>query len=447
MASSVKEKSNGFFKKIDIKLQSYGIPAFLRNKFVLIGIFTLLIIFIYFITPSVENNVPTFEVKKGNFLVSLTESGELEAKNSKTVSAPRVHRGGLKIIYLIPEGTYVDSGTVVMKFDPTQATQNLKDAESKLEITISDRNKMIANHKSATASMEMTLKTQELSYELSKLNLEQMKFEAEAKRKEAELNHKKNELSYKRIKKDSESKKIIRQSELSKMEIQLKQVKKKVEKAKKDLASLTVLSPAEGLVVYQKNWSNNGRKFTVGDQPWGGASIITLPDLSIMESRTSVNEVDISKVKVGQKVKVKLDAFQDTTFQGEVNSVARLGKKAGSKSDVKVFEVTILLKGNAKILRPGMTTSNQIIMDEIPDQIYIPFEALFQDGGSFFVYLKSGGGFDKTEVEVGTKSQDYIVIKKGIEAGDKVALRDPTISLEEERIDENSAVSMPNSEK
>ncbi|MBI9071262.1 MAG: HlyD family efflux transporter periplasmic adaptor subunit [Melioribacteraceae bacterium] len=446
-ADSNSNEKKSLSEKIDQKLENSKLPGFLKNKITLalISFFVLIIVISVFgSVSSDESLIPTYKVKRGNFLVSLTESGELKAKRSLPVPAPRINSRNLKITYLVDEGTYVDSGTIVMKYDPTEMLQRLQEIESTLEIAMSDKKKLEANHKSAEAQMESDLKSAELSYELSKLNLEQMKFEADVKRKEAKLNHQKDELSYNKTKQDYESKKIIRRSEMAKMEIEIGQKESDVEKVRGDINALTVTAPSEGLIVYGTNWQNNGQKFSVGDQPWPGQVVITLPDLSSMESKTSVNEVDVSKIKAGQNVTIKLDAFQDSSYTGQISAVAKLGKKKSNDSNIKVFEVTVAINGISEILRPGMTTSNQIVINEIPDQLFVPLEALFEKGEESFVYVKNGSGFDEYEVIIGEKSEDYVVIKSGLEADSEVALRDPTLDIDNK--ENEQTVNIPNSE-
>jgi HlyD family secretion protein len=369
-----------------------------------------------------------------------------KAKNSISITAPRV-RSSLKIVELVPEGNYVKPGEIIARFDPTEALVKLKDAEAQLEIARSNRAKLVANHQSDMAQMESDLKSAELSFELSKLNLEQMKFEAEAKRREAELQHNKNELNFERTKQTFESKKIIQKSEMENMDVEIRQKISELEKAQRDLDALTLMSSAEGLVVYGINWSNQGQKFQIGDQPWPGQTIVTLPDLSKMESHTYVNEVDISKIKVGQKVEVKLDAFQDSIFLGKVSNVARLGKQKDNQSTIKVFDVFVEIKGVSEILKPGMTTSNKIIIDKIEDQIFIPHEALFENESKLFVYKQDGSGFDEIDVKIGNKSDDFIVIKSGLQDGDVVALRDPNKEIINDEISADNSVQVPQNGK
>lgn len=430
-------------KYLDFAIQK-GFPTILKGKYSLSVIAFVLIsaTFFLFTETKVDLNIPTYTVKKDLFLVSITESGEIKAKKSISITAPRI-RGPLKIIQLVPEGEYIKAGDIVAKFDPTESIAKLKEAESELEKTLSNKNKLLANHASKTAQMKSDLKSAELSFELSKLNMEQMKFEAEAKRREAELQHNKNELNFEKTKQNFESNKIIQKSELENMNIEIRQTKNDLKKRQRDVDALTLKSSAEGLVVYGINYNNQGQKFQIGDQPWSGQVIATLPDLSKMESRIFVNEVDISKVETGQKVEVKLDAFQDSTFRGKVASVARLGKQKNNQSTIKVFDVFIEIEGVSEILKPGMTTSNKIIMDEIDDVIFIPHEALFEVNKKLIVYKKNGSDFEETNVTIGKKSDNFVIIKSGLEDGDIVALRDPNKeNLNEEGTEDNS-VQMP----
>jgi HlyD family secretion protein len=278
--------------------------------------------------------------------------------------------------------------------------------------------------------MESDLKSAELSFELSRLNLEQMKFEAEIKQQESRLNHQKNELSFRKARQDFESQKVINHSELHKVDIEVQQRKAELERAKRDLENLTLTSPAEGLVVYEVNWSS-GRKVAIGDNPWPGMTLISLPDLTAMESVTYINEVDVSRIKKGLKVDVKLDAFQDSSFSGMVSSVASIGRTKDNNSNIKVFETGVDIAAQSEILKPGMTTGNKIIINEIADVIYIPLEAVFEKEGKKIVYIKNSSSFDEREVSVGDKSENYIVITAGLEPGNEIALRDPNEKIEE----------------
>lgn len=415
---------------LNIFFNRLNLPPLFKNKYTVGVIFLCILLIILWTIPSGKGDIPVYRIKRGNFSITITESGELRAKNSISIMAPQIG-GSLKIVYLIPEGTYVKPGDVLCKFDPSGVLTNLKDAEARLELVRMEKEKLIANQKASMAQMESQIKSAELSFDQSKLKLEQVKFEAQAAQQQAKLEHENSRLSLERIKQEYQSKKITDKSDLNRIDLDIRQRQNDLTKAKNDLEQLTIKAPSNGIVVYGINFTNQQRKYALGDAPWGGAEILTLPDLSAMESVTNINEVEVSRIKPGQKVIVKLDAFQDSSFIGEVASIGSIGKNKESSYNIKVFEVLISMKKSSEILRPGMTTSNKIIINEIPSVLFIPQEAVFEKENKNIVFLKNGSSFDEHEIAVGEKSEDYIVVTKGLHEGDEVALVDPTKELKD----------------
>lgn len=147
----------------------------------------------------------------------------------------------------------------------------------------------------------------------------------------------------------------------------------------------------------------------------------TLPDLSKMITKTYVNEIDISKVKVNQKVDISIDAFPDKKLSGVVTEVANIGEQLSGAS-AKVFEVTIAVNEFDSILRPAMTTKNVIITAVIPNQLYIPIEAIHNSDSITWVAT----GKKRRQVLIGETNENEIVIKKGLKEGEQVYLTLPT---------------------
>ena len=143
------------------------------------------------------------------------------------------------------------------------------------------------------------------------------------------------------------------------------------------------------MVIYKRDRMGNKRKIGSTINPWDNV-VATLPDMSSMISKTYVNEIDVSKVKSGQKVEIMVDAFPEKSYTGVVSSVANIGEQLPN-ADAKVFEVLIKVDGSDPILRPSMTTGNKIITKTISDVIYIPLESVQAGTDSIpFVYLKNG---------------------------------------------------------
>ncbi|MBZ0243123.1 MAG: HlyD family secretion protein, partial [Bacteroidales bacterium] len=137
-------------------------------------------------------------------------------------------------------------------------------------------------------------------------------------------------------------------------------------------------------------------------------------------TKTYVNEIDISKVKTGQRVEIGVDAFPEKQYSGEVIEVANIGEQMRN-SNAKVFEVKIEVNEYDSILRPAMTTKNVIITDEIEDVIFIPLEGIFNTDSIQFVYTSGR----RQQVIVGKSNDNEIIIRAGLEEGDLIRLTAP----------------------
>jgi hypothetical protein len=144
-----------------------------------------------------------------------------------------------------------------------------------------------------------------------------------------------------------------------------------------------------------------------------------------MQSKTFVNEVDIRKIKIGQKVDIGLDSDPSKKLKGTVTKVANVGEQRPN-TDAKVFEVVVEIEGSDPTLRPSMTTSNKIVAQVLSDVVYVPLESLhLQHDSITYVFKKDGISIHKQEVMVGENNSNEVVILAGIEANDQVYLSMP----------------------
>lgn len=204
---------------------------------------------------------------------------------------------------------------------------------------------------------------------------------------------------------------------------EVSKISKQIEELLQLQKEFTIYSDDDGMVTYVKEW--NGTKKKVGStiSPWEPA-IASLPDLTKMESKTYSNEVDIRKIKKDLTVKIGFDAFPDIELDGIVTDVANVGEtKAGS--DIKLFQVLIKLNETNKNIRPGMTTSNKILIDKQDDVLMIPLEGVFANDSISYTYVKSGLSIEKRQVELGSSNNEVVIIKKGLKEGDVIFLNKP----------------------
>ena len=159
-------------------------------------------------------------------------------------------------------------------------------------------------------------------------------------------------------------------------------------------------------------------KLKVGYSPWRGQALLEIPGENKMKVAIKVNEVDISKLALEQKVNVTLDAIPDTTFTGLVKDIAALANR-DSKTKKNVFDVEVHLNETDARLKPGMSAHTQIIIDEIPDVLSVPIDAITIENERTWVTDSDG---DQVEIETGKSSSDFIIVEKGLEDGDEIRL-------------------------
>ncbi|MDX2443813.1 MAG: efflux RND transporter periplasmic adaptor subunit [Bacteroidales bacterium] len=367
------------------------------------------------------------EAGSGKFEVLVSVTGELQAESSQEITGPtelRTSRGHrfsqIKIQDLIPEGTVVDSGDYVALLDRSDVTNRVKDLEDELE-------------KKETALMttrlDTTMQLRNLRDELVNLNynmeeaeitLDQSRYESPAVIRQAQISLDKSERAYEQAKKNYKLRIRQAQADMRNAEINLSKDRRSYEDMTKIISKFQIHAPSGGMVIYKKEWGGQKRKVGSMISPWD-LTVATLPDLSSMISKTYVNEIDVSKLEPGQKVRIGVDAFPEKKYEGRVFEVANIGEQLPN-TDAKVFEVSIKIEGNDPILRPAMTTSNQIITSTFEDVVFIPLETIHVEDSIPIVYLKNGS---KQVVILGESNENEVIVEQGLNPGEKVLLSLP----------------------
>ncbi len=405
----------------------------LKKKRVISGILVAIAAIVLLLTFGITKgtpNIATYQTEAGEFIVDITEKGELKAAISSSVSVPPRIWGNTRIIRIVEDGVMVKKDDFLVQFDTSEFDKRVLDRTNELDNARADLESLKASIDSQRKEQENQLLIQEYSFQQAKLRHEQMKYEAAARQREMELEFKKAELNLKQAKEKIEAQKIIDDANIKKTELKVKQAEMNLKEAEDQRNALTLIAPKSGMAVIQYTRGSSGReKFKIGSTPWRGQEIVSIPDLSSMQVKTQVNEIDISRIEKGQQVVITLDAIEGPTFYGTVTSVAKLARTEMG-SDAKIFDIEVTIDGEDERLKPGMTAQCKIVTERVNDVLYVPIEAVFDKEDTTVVYVKKGG-FEERVVKVGKKNNDYIVIMDGIEPGEEVALRDPTLPLED----------------
>ena len=367
------------------------------------------------------------EVKQGDFEISVTNTGELQAKNSELINAPaelRTAQGirldAIKIQDLVPEGTIVDSGDYVATLDRTQALNAMRDLDDIILGEEVDLQRAILDTTMSLRNLRDQIKNLEYDVEEKKLQYEQSIYEPPASQRQSQIAMEKAIRALEQAKQNYSLEKQKAAGVVIDNEVNLNRQVRRKNVLVAIMDQFEIHAPKKGMVIYKKEWGGAKRKVGSSISPWD-LTVATLPDLSIMNSLTYVNEIDISRIAAGQKVRIGIDAFPEKKATGVVTSVANIGEQLPN-ADAKVFEVEIQVDGNDPILRPSMTTSNTIIIDKLSNQTYLPLEAIFGIDSIPVVYTQSGR---KQVVVLGASNENEVVVEQGLKAGEMVMLSPP----------------------
>lgn len=367
------------------------------------------------------------EATRGKFEILVSTTGELQAENSTDIEGPqglggrRMRFRDITIQDLIPEGTVVKTGDYVASLDRSDAENTLKDEMDELEQMENDYEMKKLDTTITLGDLRDEILNLKFNMEEAEITLEQSKYEPPTTIRQNRINLDKASRAYEQALKNYELKVQQSKADMRDALYELQEQRETVNDMEEVLSQFTVTAPAPGMVIYKREWSGDKRKVGSSISPHDPV-VATLPDLSSMISKTYVNEIDISKVNMNQPVRITVDAFPTKKYAGKVISVANIGEQLPN-TDAKVFEVIIKLDEVESILRPSMTTGNQIITNTFNDVISIPLECVHATEDSIpYVYERRGV---RQILVLGESNENSVIVEQGVEEGDQLYLSVP----------------------
>ena len=235
---------------------------------------------------------------------------------------------------------------------------------------------------------------------------------------------------------------------------------KKFERLKAQIEACKIRATQDGQIVYAN--TRDGRSsdqvlIEVGGTVRERQPIINLPDLDSMKVNARIHESRISMVRSGLPAKIKVDAYADEVFYGEVDNVASVPSSTSSFSrDIKEYEAVIkILDDPEKVnkLRPGLTATIEILVERRDNVLQIPVQAVVTVGTRQFTFVVSGGAVGRKTITVGQTNERVIEVVTGLDDGDQVVMnprshfKKEIDELEAEQASEQSKASEENQSK
>ncbi len=381
----------------------------------------------------------TYTPKKTSFTVEAPAFGELQAGSSTSISVPQVRTGGLKVFWIVKDGSAVKKGDTLVEFDASELIQQTQENNNSLEATLRQLEMTVLRGNSDTGQVIV-------DREIAGMELEKATTQAPKDRDiftrneiiEGELNIDLSNTKVSELGGKVETKKSLNNTSQRILVIERKQHESKRDMLRQSLGSLKILAPHDGLVLQKKEgwWMDQGT--SAGDTRWPGTVILTIPDISTMKARVYVLESDAGNLRIGQTGHIVVDSHPGLRFNSTVERMETLARPLEKESPVKYFEV--LLKIDAKdsqVLRPGKMVRARITVAELKDALVVPRGALSEENRKFFVWVDRPGAPEKRAVEIGPGDGARIALLSGVREGESVFLNPPKAEIQKK--DTNTA--------
>ncbi|MGH9518377.1 MAG: efflux RND transporter periplasmic adaptor subunit [Terriglobales bacterium] len=374
-------------------------------------------------TPQAQ--VPVAQVRRGDVQFTVEASGTLSGGHSQSLTAPMVSGDTLSIRSLLPAGTLVQPGEVVIQFDTTAQQYNLTQAQ---EALAQAQQQVIAAQATAAAQ------TVDDAYQLSKarFDVQRAQLQVRANPIKAAVDAKKNDLALaaaqehlRQLQQDIASRAANNQASVAVQLAAEAKAAADAATARGNIAAMTLRASQAGYVSVESNTRGgfDGNAFPLyqtGDVTDPGLAIAEIPDTTSWQLQVDINELDRGHLAVGQVATAEFPALPGRTFQASIASIAG----ATGPPWQRQVKVNLSLRQSAPGLKPGMSAQVHIQTQTLKNVLYVPSQAVFGGAAAPFVYLQSRGQFQRHPVKVQGRSASQVVLT-GVVEGDAIALANP----------------------
>ena len=285
-------------------------------------------------------------VQKRDLVASVTASGQVRPQTKVDVASDV---SGKITKLSVKEGQIVTQGQFLLQIDPAQAQANVQRAEAALASSK-------AQLAQSQANLDQSKKAFDRSAAIKKTNPQLVADE---------------QLDQLRTAVD------VNTAMVESARHAVDQASASLDDAKSSLAKTTIFAPMAGRVT--RLAVEQGETAVPGTFNKDAATLLTISDMSVLETRVKVDETDVARIKVGDSAQVQIDAFPDTTFIGRVTKISNSSVKAATASttdQVVDYEVTIQLLNAPKETRPDFSATAKIITDSRNSVLSVPIIAL-----------------------------------------------------------------------
>jgi HlyD family secretion protein len=382
------------------------------------------------VSRSAPKTVPTTHVQRGRVQVTVYAVGDLRASRSIQLAAPPMG-GQLQIVQLKETGESVKAGEAVVEFDAAEQEFTLEQARFDLQLAEQEVVKADAQAVVQVAEDEVALLHARYDVRRAELDLLSNELVTAIKAQQNVLTRDEAAQRLAQLEADVKTHRETTRASADGVREKRNKAQLSVQVAERNIESLHVRAPFDGVVIVRTNFQAFGGiyfggampDYRIGDAAFAGQPIVEVIDSSRIEVTAKLAEQDRANVSPGQTVEVAVDALPDATLRGKVRSVSGVASRGLFDAGTRQFDIAFDVTANPAV-RPGVSAAIAISGAAYDNVLFVPRTAVFDVSGRPTVYIRSTGGFDAHEVRVRAWT-DSVAVVENIEPAAEVALVNP----------------------
>jgi len=371
-------------------------------------------------------DLPVASARKGEFQVIVRCRGELVSGRSVQLVAP-MNVPGMVIAWQAPPNSEVKEGDIVIRFDSSLAKQQLLEKQAALQQAQATLDQSVAQARITAEQDRLDLASAHVDLEKAKLEVTKQELVSPLQGEESKIDL---GLSEEKLRVQEATNNLHQTSDAQKIASATRlrdKAQQDIDVTNERLSRMEMHAPSNGVVVYTNNYSQgwiNAKPFKVGDSVWPNSVVAEIPDLSTLQMKAKLEEIDRGRIAPDQDARILVDSFPEKPFAGKVMAISPLVEQGFDWPPTRNFRAFVRFIYRDPRLRPAMNSQVDIIVERIPSAISVPASAVFTRQGRPMVYVAEKNAWLPHEVEILARNPDEVAIK-GIAEGTKVSLVEP----------------------
>ncbi|MBI4476868.1 MAG: HlyD family efflux transporter periplasmic adaptor subunit [Acidobacteria bacterium] len=371
-------------------------------------------------TPEVSRRESTAIVARRDFVRSVRLSGTVEAVESSTIATPRLSGPGtqsLVITRLVKGGAPVAKGDLIVEFD--RQTQIAAALDRRAEVNDLDQQirKREAAERAALAKDDTEIAVAENAVARAKLEVLKNEMLARVQAEKNQLALEQAGATVKQLKATYALKRKAAAADQQILAIRRARAENAMRQAEANADKMAVRASIDGMAVIRTVFRmGTPTEVQEGEEVRAGMPVVDIVNPAKMRIRARVNQADINDLKVGQPVRVGLDAYPNLFFDGRIAQISPIGLVSTLSPKVRIFVVLVDIHGTHPSLMPDLTAWCDVELGRIPGALVVPRDALRSDGDRVYVHVRRGSSYRDQPITVGMLGAHEAAVS-GIEEG------------------------------